>query len=436
MREKKTHQPKPFERELRHFYKTVGQHALNAPNGDNVVAAGAEAMLNERDYLDPVMREAFRFRTRETGRVILPAIMPNLVDRSHWAEAERIDPEGWPWMQYDHPRPHRRLIRSYLGRTADELLHSDFVHRIETLEVMSNHATREKPLHVLIHAISPQLPTKKDVLEVGASAGHITKAMATGFVPPDSTIRKPKTKETKFHAEDTSATIAYNSLLRSRLNLRRAVGADAISWGHGSRAWARTCTLNPAELLATPREVMIAGEKHWMTPKEEYEFLDSVKPDNVSLLQLDLADKKMVSEFATKNAPEGFDVITLPTVLQQQTKKKRQRILQNIEKLYKYEKKKSDSDKKQLKTWLIVQDFCMPDPENPQELIFADDIYEKNWLYHTLYKDPQNLEAGWQVAFRHKTGRCNETEIGNGVIMIDGEPVPIADRIHQLANES
>lgn len=411
----------PTEAMLSEYVTTLRKHVYSPPNSDVYIASGAEAQLLDWELFEPVIKEALRFRAEEIDQPVNPHMFPNLVDRAYWRQAERLDPENWP-RGYENVHSNRMLFRKFLPTPGVEMYETEFFYDISILSIMSNPAERKKPLQALMVLFPERFPEGLNILEVGCSANHILKALEIELQLPDTTIYGFDKRG--YRRRDQLATVAFNGLMSVHPKIGKSLGVDEWPWEKDKkiRDWARVNTNTPAETLAPPRLVPYLGRSAMMTSVEQYQLLDSTNSPNVNFGWLDITSPDLVDRYLENAAPvREFDVIFLPTVMQQQSQANRMIIFEQIEKF------KKDSN-----SLIVLQDFVQPNPDNPQELIFEEDIYESQWTYQTLIWDPKSPEAGWQVAFVHRTGRCNESCIGPARFNVDDRQVSISDRLTEL----
>lgn len=405
--------------EIRDFVAALQEDSKNPPNQDDVIAALAKAMVDDFHLFEEYIRRGFRFR-EDQETYLAPAMYKNLVYRAIWKQAARRDPEGWPNLYVDSNK-WRELFPAFLfsGNAEEEDYEFnefiEFEYDISIRNVGSNPAERAKLIHLLMSSFPELLGSRPKLLEVGSSAGHILRALAVGMRLYPTTVMKQYANG--ILVDDYKATEAVNKRLSIPAEIGESVGVDIWPWEKEIqiREWDEACTLTPKELMApaVPMRLTKGTELVSVTPAERYKILDAIKNPLVKFVWADITDDHQVAKnFNEKEInTDIFDAAYLPTVLQQQSAAKRQEIIQSAEKKGRH---------------LIVQDFVSPNPDNPTELLFPEDIYDSDWNYKLLVRDHNGI---WQEMLIAQTDRCHRIRLGLGRLSVNGKLVSIEDRL-------
>jgi hypothetical protein len=415
--------------EIPEYLFALNRHTLTPPNGDIYIAAGAQAQLEQWERFKPVIKAAFKFRRYEMDRPLSPHLMPNIVDRALWSVARQIDPEGWP-QEYQTVEKYFELFDKVLPRGAAKMgpkrlsnyygknpYFDQFFADCSFLNVLSNPVERAKGPRALM-ALYPEVFTPGiSLVEGGGSALHILKALDSGFGLPETVIVEVD-RETGHIIYNDVLTAKFNTALEQDLELGPSVGIDEWAWHAGHvRNVNRDHTITPAEEAAPPRYVRKVGEAGLtlMNAIERYDYLDRLESGNVVFVRGDLTDPDRIDWPEDERVPRKFGATLLSTVLQQQTPTDRANILATMKSL-----------KQSLDAPEVIQDFVIPHPEDPHQLLFVDDIYSGAYLYTTNVYDEQ---VGWQTIWIHESGRLAKTEVGAGSVRVDGKLVPVRERL-------
>lgn len=415
--------------EIDEYLFALNRHIQAPPNGDIRISFGAQAQRQAWRRFEPVIKAAFFFRRHEMERPFNPHLMPNLVDRAIWSVARLMDPEGWP-QDYDSVEKFLELFYAFMPEeleSMDDVLDTyglfgeneyfdQFFSDCSWQSVLSNPVERSKGPWVTMALYPEAFPDGVHIVEGGASAMHILKALKTGFPLPETIITEMGPSGQIIH--DDKLTENFNRVLETPPRIGLAVGIDEWSWRTGSRARnvQRDHTITPAEEAAPPRYVRPSGRKtsRLMDAMERYNYLDYKRHEDVVFVKGDLTNPDSLQWPTDRKLPRKYGAVLLSTVMQQQTPADRPKIMRTMDSLKEPEGQK------------IVQDFAIPNPADPHELLYVDDIYSGSYLYTTNVYDE---ERGWQTILIHESGRLGKTELGDGGIRVDGKLVPIRERL-------
>lgn len=421
--------------ELPEYLFALKRHCLTPPNGDIYIAKGAEAQLEQWPRFRQVVKSAFQFRRYEMDRPLSPHLMPNVIDRALWGVARLVDPEGWP-QQYQTVEKYFELFDVILPKGIEKMgskrlwnyfgknqYFDQFISDAGFLNVLSNPVERAKGPSALMSLYPEVFPAGTNLVEGGASALHILKALDSGFALPETVVVEtdPGSDQLIFN-DDLSSK--FNAAVEKEIALGCSVGIDEWAWRTGDRVRNvnRDHTITPAEEMAAPRYIRKVGETEptLMNAIERYNYLDEMDTGNVIFVRGDLTSPERIDWPDRNSVPKKFGATLLSTVLQQQTRQDRDRIQSTIRSL------KESSDKPE-----IVQDFAIPHPEDPHQLLFVDDIYSGAYLYTTNVYDEQE---GWQTIWVHESGRLAKTKVGPGGVRVDGKMVPVRERLADFSS--
>jgi SAM-dependent methyltransferase len=242
------------------------------------------------------------------------------------------------------------------------------------------------------------------VLDVGCSQNHGLIKLASDSVWRRPLFRpiaatRPLSSESVGAAAiepDALATHRLNALLGSSLTFGYGIGVDIAPMHHPDvKKWARSNSFYPKELLDIDRV-------------EEYDTLDTIRPQNVSFMELDFLKPEQAPYLHNPSDDwHGFQVVMMSTVLHQLSAEDRVTMLDVAKRCVRPD------------GIIVVQDFAHLDPADPSQLVFYERWNDEPYRYRTFIIDMQD-PGQLQEVFVWDSGRCRALQIGLGRLATGG----------------
>ncbi len=262
-----------------------------------------------------------------------------------------------------------------------------FSYDVLNRNLQSNVSGRYKAVSLIATAMQSRLGKRPSILDVGCSRNHGLKRLTLGKKYPfryhiAGRIIEDKLGNPLAANPDRRSTRKTREALDQGLRLNRSLGIDIEPLDdEGNRAWARSCSFYPSELLDT-RLV------------KEYDDLDQIERKSIGFYQADFS--RVTAEELEEEAPVSrFDMVTFSTVLYQASEEERTKMLKTATAL--------------LKPYgiILIQDFVDIDTDDPSRLVFYEHWHDEPYKYRTILLDPKVRGGNFIEQFRWDNGRCN-----------------------------